>query len=121
MSTGENGVKRFECAPSEQSQQVHVLRLYVGGASPKSLDAIRNVRRICDEALTGSYTLKIVDIYQQPDRAALDQVVAVPMLVKQLPFPLRRFIGTLSHSRQVLRAFGVINTDVEIAKGPDRG
>jgi circadian clock protein KaiB len=121
ISTGGNDVKPFERALSEQSPHVHVLRLYVGGASPKSLDAIRNVKRICDEALTGRYTLEIVDIYQQPHRAAADQVVAVPMLVKQTPLPLRRFIGTLSHSRHVWRAFGVMNTEVDVVKGPDRG
>ncbi len=121
MSTRANAVKRFERTPSEQSQQVHVLRLYVGGASPKSLDAIRNIKRICDEALAGRYTLEIVDIYQQTDRAALDHVVAVPVLVKQLPHPPRRFVGRLSHRRHVLRAFGVTNTDGVVAKGPDRG
>jgi circadian clock protein KaiB len=121
MSTSANGVKRFERTPSEQSQQVHVLRLYVGGASPKSQDAIRNVKRICDEALTGRYTLEIVDIYQQTHRAALDQVVAVPVLVRQLPLPPRRFVGKLSHSRHVLRAFGVMNTDGEVDESPDRG
>jgi circadian clock protein KaiB len=121
MSTSANGVKRFERTSSEQSQHVRVLRLYVGGASPRSLDAIRNVKRICDEALTGRYTLEIVDVYQQTHRAAMDHVVAVPVLVKQLPLPPRRFVGRLSHSRHALRAFGVIDTDGDVAKGPDRG
>jgi circadian clock protein KaiB len=66
---------------------------------------------MCDEALTGRYALNIVDIYQQPDRARFDKVVAVPTLVKQQPLPLRRCIGSLANRRRVLRAFGVVNAE----------
>lgn|SRR5262245_8011395 len=88
-------------------ERVYALRLYVGGASPKSLEAVRNIKKICDENLAGGYRLDVVDIYQQPARAALDKVVAVPMLEKHLPLPLRRLIGTLSDTRRVLRTFGL--------------
>jgi circadian clock protein KaiB len=121
MPTEPNGLGQFERALAERSQQVYVLRLYVSGATSKSLEAIKNVKNICNANLGGRCKLEIVDIYQQPDRAALEQVVAVPLLVKQLPLPLRRLIGTLSNTRDVLRAFGVTHTEVERAKGTDRG
>jgi circadian clock protein KaiB len=121
MSAEENGVSHVARAPSERSKQLYVLRLYVSGATSTSLEAIKNVKRICDANLAGRYKLEIVDIYQHPERAALDQIVAVPMLVKELPMPRRRLIGTLSNSRQALLAFGVTNADLEVPKGTDRG
>ena len=116
-----NGLGQFERALAEQSQEVYVLRLYVSGATPKSVEAIRNVKNLCDMNLAGRCKLEVVDIYQQPERAALDQVVAVPMLVKQLPLPLRRFIGTLSNPQQLLEAFGVMKTSVDPVAGTARG
>jgi circadian clock protein KaiB len=113
MSTHQNGLHQFERALSEQADQVYVFRLYVSGASPKSLEAIRNIKSICDGNLAGKYELEVVDIYQRPDRAARDQVVAAPVLVKHLPLPLRRLIGTLSNTGQVLRALGLQREDVE--------
>jgi len=122
MSTQKNGLEQFERALSARAAQVYVLRLYVGGASPKFLEAIRNIKSICDENLAGRHQLEVVDIYQQPERAALDQVVAAPMLVKQLPLPLRRLIGTLWNTRQVLRTLGLIRAEVERAdRGQERG
>jgi len=122
MSTQKNGLEQFERALSARAAQVYVLRLYVGGASPKSLEAIRNIKSLCDENLAGRHQLEVVDIYQQPERAALDQVVAAPMLVKQLPLPLRRLIGTLSNTRHVLRTLGLIRAEVERAdRGQERG
>lgn len=122
MSTQKNGLEQFERALSARAAQVYVLRLYVGGASPTFLEAIRNIKSICDENLAGRHQLEVVDIYQQPERATLDQVVAAPMLVKQLPLPLRRLIGTLSNTRQVLRTLGLIRAEVERAdSGQERG
>src|SRR5207244_819083 len=90
MATKQNGLAQVERTTSRDAAQVYVLRLYVSGASTKSLEAIHNTKKICDERLAGKYTLEVVDIYQHPSRAALDQVVAVPMLIKQRPLPLRR-------------------------------
>jgi circadian clock protein KaiB len=95
--------------------QAYVLRLYVSGASPKSLEAIRNIKNICRENLAGRYELEVVDIYQQPDRAARDRVVAAPMLVRQMPLPLRRLIGTLANTGRVLNALGLMRADVDLA------
>jgi circadian clock protein KaiB len=111
-----------ERAVLDLTTQVYVLRLYVSGASPKSLEAIRNIKNICEENLAGRYELEVVDIYQQPDRAARDQVVAVPFLVKQLPLPLRQLIGTLSNTTQVLQSLGLMRAHTDLAdSGPERG
>jgi len=95
------------------------MRLYVSGATLKSRDAIRNVRNMCESSLAGKCRLEVVDIYQQPERAALDQIVAVPMLVKELPLPRRQLIGTLSNSWQALQALGIVNTDREVPRTTD--
>ena len=80
----------------------YTLRLYVTGSSPRSVRAITNVKRICEEHLKGRYTLQVVDIYQQPALAAGEQVIAAPTLIKKLPAPLRRLIGDMSNTDQVL-------------------
>ena len=98
--------------------QWFVLQLYIGGASPNSLQALTNIRTICDQHLSGRCQMEVVDIYQQPERAALDQIVAVPTLVKRLPPPLRRWFGPLSDSRQVLSAFGQTASSVNLPGDP---
>jgi circadian clock protein KaiB len=69
--------------------------------------AIRNARRICDEHLAGRYELEVIDIFQQTERARDDQVIAVPVLVKRRPLPLKRIIGDLSDHEGVLRGLDV--------------
>ena len=80
----------------------YTLRLYITGSSPRSLRAVTNVKRICEEHLKGRYDLQIVDIYQQPVLAAGEQIIAAPTLIKKLPPPLRRLIGDMSNTEQVL-------------------
>jgi circadian clock protein KaiB len=119
MSPKSHRLRELHGALSEQSDQIYVMRLYVSGATLKSREAVRNVRNICESNLAGKYRLEVVDIYQHPERAALDQVVAVPVLVKELPLPRRQLIGTLSNSLQALRALGVMNTDLEVPRTTD--
>jgi len=78
------------------------LRLYVAGQTPKSLAAIMNLRRICDEHLAGRYTIELIDLLVTPQLAAGDQIVAIPTLVRRLPPPLKRLIGDLSDSEKVV-------------------
>ncbi|MEA3077659.1 MAG: circadian clock protein KaiB [Actinomycetota bacterium] len=78
------------------------LRLYVAGQSPKSLDAFANLKAICEEHLPGRYEIEIVDLLEHPAMAATDDVLAVPTLVRRLPPPPRRIIGTLSDAERVL-------------------
>src|SRR5665213_4265234 len=72
-----------------------VLRLFVAGATDRSRQAVLSVRQLCEVELKGNYTLKVIDIYQQPGLARAHQLVATPTLIKKLPLPLRRFIGNL--------------------------
>ncbi len=78
------------------------LRLYVAGQTPKSLAAMANLRRICEEHLQGRYSVEIIDLIERPQLAAGDQIVAVPTLVRNLPPPLKKIIGDLSDKERVL-------------------
>ncbi len=78
------------------------LRLYVAGQTPKSLAAIANLKRICEEHLAGRYKIEVIDLVETPQLAAGDQIVAIPTLVRRLPPPLKRMIGDLSNSEKVI-------------------
>lgn len=80
----------------------YVLTLYVTGTTSKSVRAITNLKRICEENLKGKYSLKVVDIYQQPEQAKEGHVIAAPTLVKTMPLPLRRMIGDMGDTDRVL-------------------
>ena len=82
--------------------QNYVLRLYVTGATPRSLRAIENIKRILEEHLAGRYELEVIDIYQNPALASGDQIIAAPTLLKKLPLPLRQMVGDLSDQEKVL-------------------
>ena len=94
--------KAFEKAIKDAKGQKYLLRLYVAGATPRSSQAINNIKKICEEHLKGQYELDVVDIYQQPVLAEGDQIIAVPTLVKKLPLPLRRFIGSMADEERIL-------------------
>jgi len=98
---------KFEMALQQTEQGNYVLRLYVSGMTPNSLKAIENVRKICAEHLEGRYQLEIIDIYQQPIFAKEGQIIAAPTLVKELPPPLRKFIGDLSQTEKILLGLDV--------------
>jgi circadian clock protein KaiB len=78
------------------------LRLYVAGQTAKSLQAFANLKQICEEHLAGEYQIEIVDLQQNPQLAAGDQIIAVPTLVRKLPEPVRKIIGDLSNTEKVL-------------------
>ncbi len=94
--------REFEKALKKAEKETYVLRLYVAGLTPRSTEAIANVRKICESHLKGRYQLEVVDIYQQPKLAQGEQIIAAPTLVKKLPLPLRRLIGDLSDKERVL-------------------
>jgi circadian clock protein KaiB len=81
----------------------YMLRLYISGMTPRSSSAIASIRALCDTHLRGRYDLEVIDIYQQPELAKEGQVIAVPMLVKELPVPLRRLIGNLVDEDRLLK------------------
>ena len=78
------------------------LRLYIAGQTPKSLAAIANLKKICEENLAGRYRIEVIDLVETPQLAAGDQIVAIPTLVRRLPPPLKRMIGDLSNSEKVI-------------------
>jgi circadian clock protein KaiB len=94
--------EEFEHPPQDAENEKYLLRLYVTGLTPKSTRAIQNLKKICEENLKGRYELEVIDIYQQPALAKDEQIVAVPMLIKQLPTPLRRLIGDMSDKERIL-------------------
>jgi circadian clock protein KaiB len=79
-----------------------ILRLYVAGMTPRSRRAIANIKEICEERLKGRYHLQVIDLYQHPELAREEQIVALPTLVRKLPEPLRRMVGDLSNLDKVL-------------------
>jgi len=83
---------------SEQWQ----LRLYVAGQTPKSVTALANLKKFCEEYLQGKYRIEIIDLLQHPELAKRDQILAIPTLVRQLPQPIRQIIGDLSNQEKVL-------------------
>ena len=86
----------------------YVLHLYITGATPNSTRAVRNLKEICEHYLKGRYELLIIDIYQQPELAKRDQIVAAPTLIKKWPLPLRRLVGDLSDRGRVLAGLGIV-------------
>jgi circadian clock protein KaiB len=95
--------KKFEKALSLKTiAGRYVLSLFVTGSTPKSLCAIQNIRALCEEMLKGHYELKVIDIYQHPERVKAEQIVVAPTLIKKLPLPLRILIGDLSNKDRLL-------------------
>jgi circadian clock protein KaiB len=93
---------RKKASAGSESKAKYLLRLYVTGTTGKSVRAIQNVRRICEEHLKGLYDLEVVDIYKNLPLARGDQIIAAPTLIKRLPAPLRRLIGDMSDEQRVL-------------------
>lgn len=105
MSDKVQATRRFEEAgPSDER---FVLRLFVVGAAPSSIQAVDRLRGFCERHLEGRYDLEIVDISQQPERSREDDIIAIPTLLKELPEPLRRIIGDLSDEGRMLVALGI--------------
>lgn len=95
-------VEVFEEVLQDSQDKKYVLRLYVAGSTPRSMDAILAIKKICEEHLKGRYELEVIDLYQQPTLARGEQIVAVPTLVKKLPLPLRKFIGNMGDVDRIL-------------------
>jgi len=90
------------CPPCPPAPERWDLRLYVAGQTERSMRAIANLKRICEEHLAGRYTIEVIDLMVQPQLAAGDQILALPTLVRRLPTPLKKIIGDLSSEERVL-------------------
>jgi circadian clock protein KaiB len=97
------------------------LRLYVAGRTPKSIAALHNLEELCQEHLiTGHYSVEVIDLMKNPQLAAADQILAVPTLVRKLPSPIRKIIGTLSDTERVLVGLNVrIRDEKQSASGKE--
>jgi len=90
-----------------ENPTVYQLSLFITGASPNSVRAINNIKSICEEYLSGNYELKIIDVYQLPEVAQREQIIALPTLIKRGPAPERRLVGDMSDTNKVLRGLGI--------------
>lgn len=99
-----DSTEEFEQAYEKEhsGKEKYVLRLFITGMTPKSVAAVENVRKICEENLKGRYELEVIDIYQQPQYAKNEQLLAAPTLIKKLPLPLRRLIGDMSNKERMI-------------------
>ena len=93
MSTRKNG---------SAHEEKWELRLYTAGQTPKSLAAIKNLKKVCEEHLAGRYEIEVIDLLKNPRLAKDDQIVAIPTLVRKLPDPVRKIIGDLSDTERAL-------------------
>ena len=82
----------------------YVLRLYVAGSTPQSSRAITNIKTICESHLKDRYDLRVVDLYERMDRAGDDEIEVTPTLIRHWPLPVRRLVGGLSQTEDVLAA-----------------
>lgn len=80
----------------------YILRLYVTGSSHRSLRAVYNLKKLCEEYLPDDYDLEVIDIYKDPAAAREAQIIAAPTLVKKLPHPIRKFVGDMSNTQKIL-------------------
>lgn len=88
--------------------QTWELRLYIAGKTPKSVTALNNLKKYCEEHLQGKYKIEVVDLLVQPQLAEGDQIFAVPTLVRKVPVPIRKIIGDLSNEEKVLVGLNII-------------
>jgi circadian clock protein KaiB len=91
----------------DERRETWNMRLYVAGQSARSIAAIANLRRICDQYLVGRHSIEVIDLTRHPEMARIDQIVAIPTLIRKMPSPIRRIIGDLSLTEKV-----VVNLDL---------
>ena len=95
INTNRRAPQAFEKSLAARPTGKYVLRLFVAGATARSRQAVLRVRQLCEAELKGNCKLDVIDIYQQPGLARANQIVATPTLIKEVPRPVRRFIGNL--------------------------
>ncbi|HTT04646.1 MAG TPA: circadian clock KaiB family protein [Steroidobacteraceae bacterium] len=101
-SAGNPRSRKARSAAAEELSAAWNLRLYVAGRTAKSVAALQNLTRLCEEHLKGKYRLEIIDLLEQPQLAKGDQILAIPTLVRRLPQPIKKIIGDLSDTERVL-------------------
>jgi circadian clock protein KaiB len=102
--------------PTRQSTAIppsakYQLRLYIAGQSARSIAAVSNLKRLCDAHLDGRYAIEVIDLLEQPQLAKVDDILAIPTLVRRLPPPIRKVIGDLSNVDRVLLGLDIVKLD----------
>ncbi len=100
-------IPKKKAGTADAGRGKYFLRLFVAGILPNSTHAIINCKAICEKYLKGRYELEVIDIYQQPDLALEENIIAVPVLIKKHPFPEERVIGDLSDTKKVLKGLDI--------------
>ncbi len=100
--------RAIEQAMDDSQNAKFILKLYVAGNTARAQAAIISIRQVCEEHLKGRYQLEVIDIYQRPELARGEQIIATPTLIKYLPVPLRRVIGDLSKLERILVGLDLI-------------
>ena len=103
----DDSFEEFKRAAKRKAREKYVLRLYVSGMTSRSLQAVKNLEKICEDQLSGCYDLEVIDIGQQPELITREDIIATPTLVKELPKPLRKIIGDLSNRERILVALNL--------------
>jgi circadian clock protein KaiB len=103
-----HGTAKPAALKNHTSADVLELRLYVAGQTRKSLQAITNLRQLCEANLAGRYSIEVIDLLERPELARSDQILAIPTLVRKLPAPMKKIIGDLSRTDKVLLGLDVI-------------
>jgi circadian clock protein KaiB len=109
MRTNRTKPAQTKIGAAQNKSDTYILRLYIAGHTPKSIAAVDNLKKICEEHLAGRYQLKVVDLLENPQLARGDQILAIPTLVRSLPLPVRKIIGDLSNTERVLAGLDLRN------------
>lgn len=107
MPKGPLPVADFERLIVERTPERTVLKLYVTGLTPRSTEAVKTILSICHDLMEGRYDLEVVDLYEHPEMASQEQILAAPTLVRMAPEPRRRLVGNLSDRLRVLRGLSL--------------
>ncbi len=103
-----DSTEEYEKALQTKGEEKYILRLYVSGMTSKSIRAIENIKKICQENLEGRYALEVIDIRENPKIAKSENIIASPTLIRKLPPPLRGIIGEMLNKQQVLIGLDLI-------------
>jgi len=106
-----NSDTRTKEMPKRVVNDQWVLRLYVAGQTPKALTAFANLKKICEDQLKGKYSIEVIDLLKNPQLGTVDQIFALPTLVRKLPVPVRKIIGDLSNTERVLIGLDLLPAD----------
>ena len=98
----DNDLESQDVDRTGDTSEVWNLTLYVAGQTPKSIEAFANLKELCETHLKDRYIIHVIDLVQNPELAKNDQILAIPTLVRKLPEPIKKIIGTLANEEKVL-------------------